>query len=150
MKGLESVDSFQLNDEGIADQKVQAISAIQVDLAITDWKGHLPLKRDLQAPELMTETDLIGRFHKPWSEGPMDINSRSDDAFAELILFHASLSQESTDPALLFARLRSCGFSASSAFSAVNQSFRSILPGFWTDSATSLRKVPAALPSTAR
>jgi hypothetical protein len=114
MQGLESVYSFQLNDEGVVYQKVQTISAIQVDFAITDWKGHLPLKRDPQVPQLMTETDLIGRFHKPWPKGPMDIDRRSDDPFAELILFHASLSRESSDPALLFVRLRSCGFSASS------------------------------------
>ncbi len=78
VKGLQVFHCLQLDDDLIRDKDVDAVSAIDNRVAISDSDLDLASERDSAELELAAKTVLVGGFQQAWSQRPMNVDAGAD------------------------------------------------------------------------
>ena len=72
------IDGFDLDDDGVPHEEVDAIARVEFDIALHDGQHDLSRHGAAAARQLIGETMLISRFEQPWPQRGMDTKPRVD------------------------------------------------------------------------
>jgi hypothetical protein len=77
------VESFDLYDEHVFDQEIDAIAPRNHVSFVFEWHAELALKGDAPKLELPTEAGMVAGFQEPRTEMPVHLDRRADDFVAD-------------------------------------------------------------------
>lgn len=80
---LQFGNSFQLDDQGVLNEQVDSVVAVERRALVADSDRELPRVSDVPEFELTTEARFVSALEKPWSEVPMHLDAGADHLFGE-------------------------------------------------------------------
>lgn len=80
------LNTLDLYDQSIFNDKIKSIPAIEFDTFVLDWEGALSFKRNPTKMKLMTEALFISRLKKAWSQRAMNFDSGADDPLGQVLV----------------------------------------------------------------
>jgi hypothetical protein len=81
MDRQEALDRFYLDDDPVANQKTQAVAAIEPHLFVDYRKRHLPTICDARFAKLEGQTLLISRLEKAGTEMTVNLDCKPNQSF---------------------------------------------------------------------
>src|SRR6266540_2904092 len=78
MNREQTLDHFELQQDGVSNDQVEAIAAVEAHTLVHHRQGSLSFELDASFSQLGADTGLVGRFHEPWAEMSMHLDQRTD------------------------------------------------------------------------
>ncbi len=79
MNGHEFFNRFQLNRNLAVNNKVNPVTAIQMNCFVVDGQGHFSLKLQAAKREFMTQAHVICGLQQSWPQLPMNLTCSRHD-----------------------------------------------------------------------
>lgn len=77
------LEGLEFQNQGIFDDKIYTVSAVQTDAFISYWQRHLPLEFQIPEMEFMTQTLFVGRLHQPGTKFTMHLDGSANYLFGK-------------------------------------------------------------------
>jgi len=90
VNGGQRVDGLELHDNAPFHQKVDSITALQLDVLVDDRNGFLPLELQAAQSQFPRQAFLVCGFEQSGAEEAMDFNRGANDSVSEFIVRHGS------------------------------------------------------------
>jgi len=76
-------DALEFQSKRIFNDKIDAVSAVEIDALVSNRQRHLPFKSQIPEMQLMTEALFIGGLHEARPEFAVYFDRSPDDLFSE-------------------------------------------------------------------
>jgi hypothetical protein len=78
--GVAPFHGLDFNDDGVGDDEIDAVAAIEPDTAVDKRQRFLTLEGQAALQQVKGEAFLVARFEETRSEFSVDVESNADDA----------------------------------------------------------------------